>query len=71
MIITPKIFILAIAVGLFWLLALVSALFLVAGVVRGITDFFWIGLVGGALCIVIRIAYGRNQSRLRAWVQQR
>jgi|GEM_PF-4860591 len=71
MIITPRIFIIAIATGLFWLLALMSAMFLVAGVVRGITNFFWIGLIGGALCIVIRIAYGRNTARIKAWAQRR
>lgn len=71
MVITPRIFVIAVLTGLFWLFALTSALFLVAGVVRGLTGFFWIGMICGAICIAFRIVYRRNESRIRAWVRTR
>lgn len=71
MILTPRIFVIAIATGLFWLLSLMSAMFLVAGVVRGLTGFFWIGLTGCAICIVLRIVYRRNEPRIKRWARSR
>lgn len=71
MIITPRVFVVAIATGLFWLLALLSALFLVGGSYRGHTPMLIAGAVGGVVCIGIRIWFGRSQESVRAWVQNR
>ncbi len=71
MVITPRVFVVVVLTGLFWLFALMSALFLVAGVVRGLTGFFWTGLVFCAICITLRIVYRRNEEKIRAWAQTR
>lgn len=71
MILTPRVLLVAIATGMFWLLALLAALFLVAGFARGHVPLLSIGAAGAALCIAIRIWFARKQQSLREWAQQR
>lgn len=71
MILTPRVLVVAIATGLFWLLALLAALFLVAGFARGHMTLLVIGAGGAVLCIGIRVWFARKQQAVREWAQQR
>lgn len=71
MVITPRVFIVAIATGVFWLIALTAALFLVAGIMNSDRSLLFAGLAGAASCLFARHLFARNKQALMRWVRHR